>query len=273
MMNALTTSAGHRIFVSLRRFVLFALAFLASALPSIASATPAMTLIVPAYFTATGSGASGWSDLTTTAAELPTTVILNPDNGPGKTADPAYIAAIEKVHAAGGRVIGYVYTSYAKRSLSKVVTDINAYVSLYKIDGFFIDNMTADSATSHLQYYQSVYNYIKGLSSSFSVTANPGTNIPESYASLPAADQFVVFEDTAKHYASYAPESWQAAYPVSRFVHIVYSASQSQVSGIVQYASKHGAGSVYVTSLGLPNPYKSLPSYWSQLVGDALAVK
>jgi len=273
MMNALIPSIGHRVFKSLRWSASHALAILAIALPSMANAAPAMSLTVPAYFTATGSTASDWSDLATTAAKLPTTAILNPDNGPGKTADPAYIAAIEKVHAAGGRVIGYVYTSYAKRSLSQVVTDINTYVSLYKVDGFFIDNMTSDGVTSHLQYYQSIYNYIKGLSASFSVTANPGTNIPESYASLPAADQFVVFEDTAKHYASYEPEPWQAGYPASRFVHMVYSASQSQVAGIVQYASKHGAGSVYVTSLGLPNPYKALPSYWSRLVSDALAVK
>jgi hypothetical protein len=273
MTNALFASIAHHVFKSLRRSAWLVLALPVIAFPSIASAAPAMTLTVPAYFTATGSTAGDWSDLATTAAKLPTTAILNPDSGPGTTASAAYVAAIEKVHAAGGRVIGYVYTSYTQRSLSKVVADINTYVSLYKVDGFFIDNMTSDGVTSHLQYYQSIYNYIKGLSASYSVTANPGTNIPESYASLPAADQFVVFEDTAKHYASYAPEAWQAGYPASRFVHMVYSASQSQVAGIVQDASKHGAGSVYVTSLGLPNPYKALPSYWSQLVNDALAVK
>jgi hypothetical protein len=273
MMNTHFPGIGHRVFEALRRAASLALVLLAIEFPSMAGAAPAMSLIVPAYFTAAGSTASDWNDMATAAAKLPTTAILNPDSGPGNTADPAYVAAIAKVHAAGGRVIGYVYTSYATRSLSQVVTDINTYVSLYKVDGFFIDNMTSDSVTSHLQYYQSIYNYVKGLSASFSVTANPGTNIPESYASLPAADQFVVFEDTAKHYASYEPQPWQAGYPASRFVHIVYSASQSQVANIVQYASTHGAGSVYVTSLGLPNPYKALPSYWNQLVNDAIAVK
>jgi hypothetical protein len=273
MLNALIPHVGRREFELLRRLALLAVTFLAIEFPSLAYAAPAMTLTVPAYFDPTGNGASEWSDVAAAAAELPTTAILNPDNGPGTTADPAYIAAIEKVHAAHGRVIGYVYTSYAKRSLSKVVTDINTYVSLYKVDGFFIDEMTSDGVMSHVQYYQSVYNYIKGLSTSYSVTANPGTNIPEIYASLPTADQFVVFEDTAKHYTGYEPESWQAEFPASRFVHIVYGADQSQLAGIVQYASVHGAGSVYVTSLGLPNPYKSLPSYWSQQVRDALAVK
>jgi hypothetical protein len=277
MVNALIPSVGTRAFQSLRRIAWLALAPLAIAFhantANAADTAPAITLTVPAYFTATGQGATGWTDLAAASAELPTTAILNPDSGPGKTAEATYTAAIEKVHAAGGHVIGYVYSSYAKRSLSAVISDINTYVSLYKVDGFFIDEMTSDSTTSHIQYYQSIYNYIKGLSASYSVMANPGTNIPELYASLPTADQFVVFEDTAKQYASYQPEAWQAGYPASRFVHMVYSAPAAQLADIVLYASTHGAGSVYVTSLGLPNPYANLPSYWSQLVSDALAVK
>jgi hypothetical protein len=273
MVDARTPVVAQRAARSLRRLALLALAPLAMAFHANANAQSVMSLTVPAYFTATGKTASAWSDLAATAATEPTTVILNPDNGPGTTAEAAYTTAIAKVHAAGGRVIGYVYTSYAKRSLSAVITDINTYVSLYPVDGFFIDNMTDDSVTSHIQYYQSIYNYIKGLSASYSVMANPGTNIPELYASLPTADQFVVFEDSAKQYANYAPATWQASYPAERFVHIVYGAAASQVAGIVQYASTHGAGSVYVTSLGLPNPYKNLPSYWSELVSDAAAAK
>jgi hypothetical protein len=157
--------------------------------------------------------------------------------------------------------------------LSAVVTDINRYIALYKIDGFFIDEMTSDSVTSHIQFYQSVHNYIKGLSPAYSVMGNPGTNIPELYASLPTADQFVVFEDSAKRYASYAPAKWQAAYPTQRFVHMVYGATEAQMPGIVSYAAKHGAGSVFVTSTGLPNPYKNLPAWWSQLVSTVLAIK
>jgi hypothetical protein len=122
---------------------------------------------------------------------------------------------------------------------------------------------------SHIQFYQSIYNYIKGLNATYSVTANPGTNIPELYASLPTADQFVVFESTAKSYAKYQPMSWQAAYPKSRFVHMVYGATAAQLPGVVQYAKAHGAGGVYVTSLSGGNPYKALPPYWSDEVTDA----
>lgn len=273
MFNARTPVSGFRAIQWLRRVALLAVAPLAMAVHANAFAATVMPLTVPAYFDPVGKGAGFWNDLASTAAKVPTTVILNPDSGPGANADATYIAAIAKVHAAGGRVIGYVSTSYSKRSLSAVVTDINRYVALYKIDGFFIDEMTSDSVTAHIQFYQSVYNYIKGLSPAYSVMGNPGTNIPELYASLPTADQFVVFEDSAKHYANYAPAKWQANYPAKRFVHMVYGATEAQMSGIVSYAAKHGAGSVFVTSTGLPNPYKNLPAYWSQLVSNALAVK
>lgn len=230
----------------------------------------AINLVVPSYFNATSSVAN-WNTLATTARTVPTTAILNPNSGPGIKEDPNYAAAVAKVRAAGGKVLGYVSTSYGKRSLSAVVTDINTYVSLYKVDGFFIDEMTSDSNMSHIQFYQSIYNYIKGLNASYAVTANPGTNIPELYASLPTADQFVVFESSAKAYVSYKPMSWQAAYPKSRFVHMVYGASAAQLPGILQYATTHGAGAAFVTSLGQSNPYKALPPYWSAETLDASA--
>ncbi|WP_244438872.1 spherulation-specific family 4 protein [Paraburkholderia dilworthii] len=246
-------------------------ALLAGCLQGNAFAQSAATsLVVPSYFNATRSIAN-WNTLTATARKVPTTAILNPDNGPGATHDPNYAAAVANLHAAGGKVLGYISTRYGKRSLSAVVADINAFAGLYKIDGFFIDEMTTDSKISHIQFYQSIYNYIKGMNAAYSVTANPGTDMAELYASLPTADQFVVFESTAKSYAKYRPMSWQAGYAKSRFVHMVYGATAAQLPGIVQYAKTHGAGGVYVTSLSGSNPYKALPPYWNDEVADAIA--
>jgi len=221
---------------------------------------------VPSYIYPSGTGATQWSALATAATSVPTTVILNPNSGPGTTQDANYVAAVAKVHAAGGKVIGYVSSSYTNRSLSAVVQDINTYQALYQVDGFFIDEMTADSTTAHIQFYQSVYNYIKGLSPNYTVTGNPGTNVPEIYASLPVADQLVVFEDSAKHYANYAPLAWQANYPTARFAHIVYAASATQMQTFVRNASSKGAATVFITNKTLPNPYGALPTYWSQEV-------
>ena len=245
----------------------------AAAVVAPSTSTSLMSLTVPAYFDPQGKGLALWNDLAATASKVATTVILNPNSGPGKFVDLTYPIAIAKIHAAGGKVIGYVSTSYGKRSLSNVATDINTYLSYYKVDGFFIDEMTSDGSTAHIQYYQSVYNYIKGMSPKLSVMANPGTDMVEQYASLPTADQFVTFEDTAKRYTKYTPAKWQANYPANRFVHMVIGASAADMPAIVSYAATHRAGSVFVTSSGMPNPYKNLGTYWSDLVAKVMSVK
>lgn len=245
-------------------------ALVAIVLTAGAAAANAVELVIPAYFVAHANGGR-WNDLADSAKQVPTTAIMNPDNGPGSAQDANYVAAIAKVRAAGGKVLGYISTRYSKRALSAVVKDINAYVTFYKLDGIFVDEMSNDNVISHIQYYQSVYNYIKGLSPNYQVMANPGTNTQELYVSLPTADRFVVFEDSAKHYARYAPAAWQVNYPKERFVHIVYASAAAQMPSVMQYAIAHGAGGVYVTSETLSNPYKNLPPYWSQ--ETALAVK
>ncbi|KAF1029743.1 MAG: hypothetical protein GAK40_00343 [Burkholderia plantarii] len=185
-----------------RRFARAACSFLATLLVAGGSAQAA-DLVVPAYFYPSGTGATAWSTLATNAASVPITAIVNPNSGPGTAVDPAYTSAIAKVRAAGGKVIAYVHTSYGSRSLSDVTADINRYLAYYTVDGFFIDEMANDSTTAHVQYYQSLYNYIKGLSANYQVVNNPGANLPEIYASLPVADRFVVYEDQQANYASY----------------------------------------------------------------------
>jgi hypothetical protein len=248
------------------------LGFAVLGLQAFARTVNAMELVVPAYYDPKATGGS-WADIATTASKVTTTVIANPNSGPGVAEDPLYTSAIARVHAAGGKVIGYVSTSYSKRALSAVVKDINRYIAFYKLDGFFIDEMSSDNVIAHVQYYQSVYNYVKGLSPNFVVIANPGTNMPEMYASLPTADRFVVFEDTATHYARYTPAAWQLRYPKSRFLHMVYNVSAAQMAGTMQYAAAHQASAVFITQLTLPNPYKALPGYWTQEITSARALK
>lgn len=232
----------------------------------------ATELVVPAYYDPTAKNGL-WSDLASTASSVATTVIMNPNSGPGTAQNANYVLAIAKVRLAGGKVIGYVSTRASKRALSDVIKDINLYFNFYKIDGIFIDEMTSDKVTSHIQYYQSIYNYVKGLSSAYTVMGNPGTSTQELYVSLPTADKFVVFEDSAKQYKSYKQSTWQANYAKSRFINMVYANSADQLSTVMTYANTHGAGGVFVTSGTLPNPYKALPSYWSQEITLARSLK
>ncbi len=258
-----------------RRFAAAACTLLASVFATgVTSGTAAAAdLVVPAYFYPSGSGATAWNTLATNAASVSLTAIVNPNSGPGNAADPAYVAAIAKVRAAGGKVIAYVHTSYGARKLSEVTADINRYLAFYAVDGFFVDEMANDNSTAHVQYYQSLYNYIKGLSPNYQVVNNPGTNLPEIYASLPVADRFVVYENVQASYAAYKAPAWQANYSPSRFIHIVYNAAtQAQMSSNVQFAVKNGASGIYMTSLKGSNPYNGLPSYWAAEVAAVAAL-
>lgn len=248
----------------MRRLALLALAA-AFAAPSFA-----LDLVVPAYFYPAGKK-NFWPQLATAAAHAPVVAILNPASGPGSVTDPNYTAAIANVHQAGGKVIGYVSTRYSARPLNEVTADINAYISMYAIDGFFIDEMTNDAAGAHIDFYQSAYNYIKAINPAYVVVGNPGTNTLEAYASLPVADRFVVFEGSAASYGHYAPAAWQAGYAKSRFAHIVYGSSKAQMTKDVAAASAKGAGAIFVTTDKLPNPYDTLPAYWADEAAQAAA--
>ncbi|HMA95768.1 MAG TPA: spherulation-specific family 4 protein, partial [Polyangiaceae bacterium] len=60
--------------------------------------------------------------------------------GPGTAVDSAYTRAIEQAHRVGQRVVGYVDTSYAARSLASVESEIDAWYQFYPaIDGVFLD--------------------------------------------------------------------------------------------------------------------------------------
>ena len=77
-----------------------------------------------------------WGRLDAAARQVALTAILNPDSGPGKTADPNYVKATDNLRAAGGSVVAYVSTSYGERSLAAVKEDIARYTRFYKVDGF-----------------------------------------------------------------------------------------------------------------------------------------
>lgn len=228
----------------------------------------AADLLVPAYFYP-GGKKNFWPQLAAAASQAPVMAILNPASGPGSVTDPNYTAAVAAVRAAGGKVVGYVSSSYTNRAIGDVTADINKYVAMYPIDGFFIDEMTNDADSGHLAYYQTVYNYIKALNASYFVVGNPGTNIPEAYAGLPVADQFVVFEGSDKSYRNYVPAAWQSGYAAGRFAHIVYGASKGSMSKHLANAAARGAGAIFVNGDKLPNPYDTLPNYWKDEVGAA----
>ena len=227
-----------------------------------ANAAP-LGILVPSYF---GPSGGLWDELNFAAARVPLVAIMNPNNGPGTRQNTNYVAAVNSLRAAGGRVIGYVYTSYAARDTNTVKADIDRYFSFYAVDGIFLDEMTNDANTTHLDYYAALYQYIRGQGTNLMVVGNPGINTQESYLTRPAVDVLVTFEaDTG--YPALVVDGWVAKHLAQQFCHLPYNASSAPtMTNYINLAASRNVGWIYVTDDTLPNPWDTLPAYWTNEV-------
>ena len=223
-----------------------------------------LDIVVPAYFYPSRN--SAWHDLNDFADQADITAIMNPGNGPGNSQDSNYVAAVNSFRAAGGRVIGYVYSSYGSRPLSVVEADIDAYRDFYNIDGIFVDEMANTGPAQKLDYYQDIYNYVKSIDSNWEVMGNPGTTTLEQYLTWPTADRLVVFEGFGNSYPGYGPSSWNDEYDSSHFVHLIHSESAGNLEADLNLAVSRNAGGIYITNDVLSNPWDTLPSNWADEV-------
>ncbi|MEZ5741667.1 MAG: spherulation-specific family 4 protein [Burkholderiaceae bacterium] len=238
-----------------------ALALILLATETVQAASVSMRLLVPAYFYPKGN--QFWRKLNEAAAQVPLTAILNPDSGPGRTADPNYVAAVTALRAAGGRVIGYVPTGYGRRDLDEVIGEVNRYLAMYEVDGFFIDEMAYDDAPASYTYYRNLYQAIKDLGAHYQVIGNPGTSTQAGYLEPRTADVIVTFEDARRAYRRFVPADWTAGWPGSNFGHLVIGAGGANaMREAVNRAAQFGVGHVFVTRDRLPNPWDTLPGYW-----------
>jgi hypothetical protein len=231
---------------------------------------------VPAYFV---PSSRSWKLLEQTADELEGALvsIANPNSGPGTSVDPEYVSGIQSLKSySNSIVLGYVATGYGSQPISSVKQQIKLWFEWYDVDGIFLDE--GASNCDFIDYYSSLTAYImelgaqKGLSDAISCF-NPGTNFCRGM--MDAVNVTVPFEDPYKNYASYVPEPWMERYPAERFWHMIHTCPNSpQIpSQVVQLSQKYGAGIVFVTTLGEPNPYGSLPpnAFWTAQVKAANA--
>jgi hypothetical protein len=77
----------------------------------------------------------------------------------------------------------------------------------------------------------------------------------------------MIFEDDGTNYPGFTPSSWVALYPAQQFVHLPYDvATAMTMSNYVGLAVSRNAGWIYITDDTLPNPYDTLPTYWTNEV-------
>jgi hypothetical protein len=249
-----------------------------------------LSALVPAYFAPGTGGAGGvgdgWSQMTDAASTISITAIMNPNSGPGDVGQvDAYQTVVGNLQKAGGSVIGYVDTGNGSVALSTVESNIQIYLSSHvNLNGFFLDQV---SPWVNLNYYQTLYSYIKNLDSShpYEVVGNVGTPFlngltPAQFLSV--ADKTVIFEGPNSAPAGQAGFNnypygldWMTTggYSSDRFVNLIHTTpSVSDMQSDVLKASSLNAGSVYITDGTLPNPWNQLPSYWNEEVAALAAV-
>ena len=125
---------------------------------------------------------------------IPMWVIVNPDSGPGKEADANYVKAIDRLRGAGCVTLGYVTTSYAKRSAVDVQRDIDKWLRLYPhIHGIFFDEMIYEDTSAGAEFQAGLTQYAHDAGC-WPTVANPGAATPGRYFTAGAADVIVIHE-------------------------------------------------------------------------------
>ena len=249
------------------------IALMISALCSAASGNPAkadpLEILVPAYFYPGGNGLLYWNELIKSARRAPIIVILNPSSGPGHSLDANYKKVSSRARSAGVRVLGYVSTNYAERAKDRVLHDILLYRDLYEVDGFFIDEMSNSAQGASQAYYQGLYSFIKLLNERYLVVGNPGTNTHDRDRGARFADALVTHENHGRsaHAVLTKVQTGQRT-PSYRDALLAYEVEPGiKFRQIFQAAIMRETSMIYLTdNLRSPNPWDTLPSYWSDLV-------
>lgn len=212
-------------------------------------------LLIPLYTYPTDGSWSVVRETKLAHPSVPILAVTNPHNGPGETQNDSYVRGIHTLQSGGVVVLGYVYTSYAKRDIEQVKADITSFHSWYQVDGIFLDNGASTPGAE--SYYSALTEHAKSLGMSL-IVVNPGTRAP-SYVGT--ADLLVAYE-----HGGIPSISRFSGLPGDRnnYALIAYDVPAldpgwlSKASGYVSY--------LFVTDKGLPNPYGALPSYFEALV-------
>ncbi|HXU04273.1 MAG TPA: spherulation-specific family 4 protein [Polyangia bacterium] len=220
--------------------------------------TGALRMAVPAYFDPSNAQ---WQTL---IAGAPTVgmIVFNPESGPGTATDPGYTKVIGQGQAAGIKMLGYVGTSYGARPEADVIADINRYYDLYTPSGIYFAEgpMDSDCTAMEAMYHRMASAVLARDSGAFLAI---GTRFCPTYIYF--FDMMVQFARNWTEYQNeYQPPSWMTANSASRFCHFVHSVPMGEASAALSRVVSNGAGWVFVTDQGEPNPWGVLPTYFDE---------
>jgi hypothetical protein len=210
-----------------------------AALTAVVAAQRALVYIVPLYSYSCCGYEQEWGKLLNLHTDKEVWVVVNVDDGPGSSVDSTYVSVISGLKQRGFKVLGYIYSSYGRRSLETVYSEMDRWIRFYNVDGFFIDEVSTSLET--YSYYSSIYSRAKSLGKY--VVLNPGTNIDPRFFNI--ADKIVVFESPLEEYVNFSYLDYSSAAP-DRVCTIVLNTPPDKVDYVVQKAVANGSRCVYV---------------------------
>ncbi len=185
-------------------------------------------------------------------------VVMNPASGPGPFVNPGYMNVVDEARARGMRVLGYVATGHGWAG--NVADDIAAYNRFYGVTDIFFDEAATDCTTLNASYRP----WIDAVRTNHGfVVVNPGVTPDVCWAGV--ADVIVNFEGPYFTYLGESFPPWTVSYPPATFWHIVYSVPAGSAAGVIERATTAGAGFLYATADGPPNPYDTLADEYAVL--------
>jgi hypothetical protein len=228
--------------------------------PAAAPSGPTTGTIIPLY---TSPSDPSWSAVAAAKAAhpaVPVLAVVNPSNGPGGAAASDYAAGISKLTAAGVKVIGYVHTLWGSRPVAELQAEMGQWKSWYpSVSGIFFDEMANQPGQE--TYYAGLTSFAKSHGFDFTI-GNPGSDSSASYVGT--EDVILIYENSGVPSVA-ALGGWHASYPRTNFGVIPYAVGSLDTSFI--QSAKPYVGYIYLQSDNLPNPWDTVPSYLSALVG------
>ena len=216
--------------------------------------------ILPAYFYPGPTWEAALATATTGS-----TVVLNPDSGPGSAPDPNYDLVVSEAVAKGVRLIGYINTAYGSVSLAEVQQEIDEYRNWYGVTNIFFDSASSD--VGELAYYQSAGAMVRSADPAAAVVLNPGDYPDPAYAGL--GDQLVVFEGPDSQLLGEQPPAWVNDYPAAMFGALVSAVPGGQVESTIRLLATRNIADIYITDhVETSTLYEQLPSYWGTELQD-----
>jgi hypothetical protein len=149
-------------------------------------------------------------------------------------------------------------TGWGERDPESVTQDIDRWKEWYGVDSIFLDEAASvpEEVSTYADYAAQVHD------SGGIAVLNPGIVPDQGYFEF--ADAIVTFEDPLDAYfsAKEAPE-WLRGQTRTEVWHIISGAPEERLDEVLNRARQQGAGRIFVTDDEEPNPYDSLPTYWS----------